>query len=88
MNSSLLSELRQIVGPRNLITSPEELHTYDSDALTNFRAMSQAVLLPNSTAEVQAILRLCHREQIPFVARSPGVSPQRRYNQFPANFDS
>ncbi|HXJ06783.1 MAG TPA: FAD-binding protein [Candidatus Acidoferrum sp.] len=88
MNSSLLSELRHIVGPRNLITSPEELHTYDSDALTNFRAMPRAVLLPNSTAEVQAILRLCHREQIPFVARSPGASPERGYNQFTASFVS
>src|SRR5271167_139113 len=73
MNSSLLTELRQITGPRALITSPEELHTYDSDALTNFRTMPQAVLLPSSTAEVQAILRLCHRERIPFVARGSGT---------------
>jgi glycolate oxidase len=62
MNASLLTELRNITGPRALITSHEELHTYDSDALTNFRTMPQAVLLPSSTAEVQAILRLCHRE--------------------------
>src|SRR5271169_5534156 len=73
MNASLLSELRNITGPRAVITSPEELHTYDSDALTNFRTMPQAVLLPSSTAEVQAILRLCHREKIPFVARGSGT---------------
>ena len=73
MNASLLTELRAITGPRAVITSPEELHTYDSDALTNFRAMPQAVLLPSSTAEVQAILRLCHRERIPFVARGSGT---------------
>lgn len=69
MNPSLLSELRQIVGPRHLMTSPDELHTHDSDALTNFRAMPRAVLLRDSTAEVQAIVRLCHREKIPFAAR-------------------
>ncbi len=62
MNPSLLSELRAITGTRAIITSPEELHTYDSDALTNFRAMPQAVLLPSSTAEVQAIL--CHFHQL------------------------
>ncbi|MGC1615355.1 MAG: FAD-linked oxidase C-terminal domain-containing protein [Candidatus Acidiferrum sp.] len=73
MNSSLLSELRQIVGPRHLITSSDELHTYECDALAYLRAMPRAVLLPNSTAEVQAILRLCHREKIPFVARGSGT---------------
>ena len=73
MNATLLTEFRQIVGHRHLITSPDELHTYDSDALTNFRTMPQAVLLPSSTAEVQAILRLCHREHIPFVARGSGT---------------
>jgi glycolate oxidase len=73
MNSSVLSEFRAITGPRALITSPEELHTYDSDALTSLRAMPQAVLLPSSTEQVQAILRLCHRERIPFVARGSGT---------------
>ncbi|HYL65318.1 MAG TPA: FAD-linked oxidase C-terminal domain-containing protein [Candidatus Methylomirabilis sp.] len=73
MNTSLLSELRAIVGARNLITSPEELSTYECDALTHFRKMPRAVLLPDSTAQVQAILRLCHRERIPFVARGAGT---------------
>ncbi|MFI5093470.1 MAG: FAD-linked oxidase C-terminal domain-containing protein [Candidatus Acidiferrum sp.] len=73
MNSSILSELRQIVGPRHLITSPDELHTYECDALAYLRAMPRAVLLPDSTAEVQAILSLCHREKIPFVARGSGT---------------
>src|SRR5580692_9123889 len=73
MNSTLLTELRAITGPHAVITSHEELHTYDSDALTNFRTMPQAVLLPSSTVEVQAILRLCHRERIPFVARGSGT---------------
>jgi glycolate oxidase len=58
MNSSLLTELRQIVGPRALITSHEELLTYDTDALTNVRVLPRAVLLPSSTEQVQSILRL------------------------------
>src|SRR6202166_559283 len=73
LNASILQEFREIVDRRASISSPEELHTYESDALTNFRAMPQAVLLPSSTAEVQAILRLCHRERIPFVARGSGT---------------
>ena len=69
----IFRELRGIVGARGLITSPEELHTYECDGLTNFRVMPQAVLLPESTAQVQAILRICHRERIPFVARGAGT---------------
>ena len=69
----IFEELRAIVGARGLITSPEELHTYECDALTNFRALPRAVLLPDSTEQVQAIVRVCHRERIPFVARGAGT---------------
>ncbi len=73
MDAQILEKLRAIVGSRGLITSPEELRTYDSDALTNFRVMPHAVLLPASTEQVQAIVRVCHREKIPFVARGSGT---------------
>ena len=73
MNPSTLHELRAIVGERGLISSPEELHTYECDGLTNFRVMPRAVLLPASAEQVQAIVRLCYREKIPFVARGSGT---------------
>jgi len=73
MDPSILTELRAIVGERGLISSPEELHTYECDGLTNFRVMPRAVLLPTSTEQVQAIVRLCHRERLPFVARGSGT---------------
>ena len=73
MDAQILEKLRAIVGVRGLITSPEELRTYDSDALTNYRAMPRAVLLPASTEQVQAIVRVCHSEKIPFVARGSGT---------------
>src|ERR1700688_3013326 len=73
LNASILQEFREIVDRRASISSPEELHTYESDGLTNFRTMPLAVLLPKSTAEVQAIVRICHRERIPFVARGSGT---------------
>jgi glycolate oxidase len=69
----LLDELRAVVGPRGVISAPDELRTYECDALTNFRTLPRAVLLPGSTQEVQAILRVCHRERIPFVARGSGT---------------
>ncbi|HKV25776.1 MAG TPA: FAD-linked oxidase C-terminal domain-containing protein [Candidatus Acidoferrum sp.] len=73
MNTSLLSEFRAIVGARNIVTAAEELHTYESDALTYFRKLPRAVLLPDTTEQVQAIVRICHREKIPFVARGAGT---------------
>ena len=73
MESRIFDELREIVGPRGLITSREELHTYECDGLTNFRVLPRAVLLPNSTEQVQKIVRVCHRDKIPFVARGSGT---------------
>src|ERR1700726_3806806 len=73
MEARILNELRTIVGDRGLITSREELHTYECDGLTNFRVLPRAVLLPNSTEQVQAIVRVCHRERVPFVARGSGT---------------
>ncbi len=73
MGLQTLGELRAIVGERGFISSPEELHTYECDGLTNFRVMPRAVLLPNSADQVQAIIRICHRERIPFVARGSGT---------------
>jgi glycolate oxidase len=73
MDAHILSELRAIVGERGLISSPEELHTYECDGLTNFRVMPRAVLLPTSAEQVQSIVRICHRERLPFVARGSGT---------------
>ena len=73
VDSRIFNEFRSIVGDRSLISSPEELHTYECDGLTNFRVMPQAVLLPSSTEQVQAIVRICHRERMPFVARGSGT---------------
>jgi glycolate oxidase len=73
VDARIFQELRAIVGERGLITSPEELRTYECDGLTAFRAVPRAVLLPSSTEQVQAIVRVCHRERIPFVARGAGT---------------
>ena len=73
MDARIFQELRSIVGAHGLVSSPEELHTYECDGLTNFRVMPLAVLLPSDAQQVQAIVRVCHRERIPFVARGSGT---------------
>jgi glycolate oxidase len=73
MDTRILDEFRSIVGKDGLITEPEQLHTYECDGLTNYRVLPTAVLLPDTTEEVQGVVRVCHREHIPFVARGSGT---------------
>ncbi len=73
LSARVLQELRSVVGERSVISSAEDLHTYECDGLTNFRVMPRAVVLPDSAPQVQAVVRICHRERIPFVARGSGT---------------
>jgi glycolate oxidase len=73
MTSAVLAELRRIVGDDGLYTNPLEVLTYECDALTHLRVPPAAVVLPASAAQVQAIVRLCAREKIPFVPRGHGT---------------
>jgi glycolate oxidase len=73
MEGRILDQFRSILGTSGLITEPEELHTYECDGLTNFRVMPSAVLLPTSAEQVQKVIRVCHQEKIPFVARGSGT---------------
>ena len=73
MNSGFLDKLATAVGPGGLLRDPAELITYESDALVHLRATPGAVVLPASSAEVQAVVRLCHEHHVPFVARGSGT---------------
>jgi glycolate oxidase len=55
------------------IHEPEQLRTYECDGLTGHRVVPSLVALPGSAAEVQAVIRLCAEERIPFVARGAGT---------------
>jgi glycolate oxidase len=69
----LLRRLGQIVGEKALLIEPEQLRTYECDGLTNFRVVPAAVVIPSTASQVQEIVRLCHAEGVPFVARGSGT---------------
>ncbi|MFN8202645.1 MAG: FAD-linked oxidase C-terminal domain-containing protein [Solirubrobacteraceae bacterium] len=69
----LLDTLRPRLG-RRLLTSPAELAVFGSDALTAFHERPAAVVLAESAGEVIEVVRACHREGVPFVARGSGTS--------------
>src|SRR6185503_14845255 len=73
MDAHFLAELARLVGDDGLLRDPADLLTYESDALVHLRATPGAVVLPSTASQVQAVVRLCHREGIPFVARGHGT---------------
>jgi len=70
---SFAAELRAVLGPEHVLTEPEQLRVYDCDGLTGWRAMPAVVVLPGATDEVQAVVRLCARDGVSFVARGAGT---------------
>jgi len=71
--ASFVLELSRVLGAEHVITEPEQLRVYECDGLTGHRAIPELVALPASTEEVQAVVRACHRDRIPFVARGAGT---------------
>jgi glycolate oxidase len=47
---------------------------YESDALTAYQVRPLAVVIPETQDEVIETVRLCHQNQVPFVARGSGTS--------------
>ena len=63
-----LRELEAIVGPDHLLTSPEDLVCYSYDG-TFAECRPDAIVSPDTTDQVAAILALAHREAISVVPR-------------------
>jgi glycolate oxidase len=72
--NELLKQLKRLVPDASLITDQEGRRTFETDALTAYRCLPLAVVLPGSTEEVSAILRFCHENHIKVVPRGAGTS--------------
>ena len=66
-------QCRRLLPARAVVAAPQELLAYDCDGLTLHRAQPSLVVLPETTEQVAALLRLCHAEGVPFVARGSGT---------------
>lgn len=71
--AALAADLVAVVGPARALLSRGRLLAYECDALTHFKTMPLAVVLPESTAEVQAVIRACVRHGVPFCPRGAGT---------------
>ena len=68
----LAPELRRIVGDQWVLTDAGELRTYESDGLLQYEVTPRVAVLPGSADEVRAVVALCARHGVPWVARGAG----------------
>src|SRR5437870_3854451 len=73
METALIAQFRAIVGERHCISEPDQLLTYECDALTSFRVRPGLVVLPRSTEEVVQVVRLARAAGLPIVPRGSGT---------------
>src|SRR5262245_33017316 len=71
--SAVLDRLAALL-PGRVMTGPAQLAAYESDGLTAFQSLPLAVVVPESQEEVVTLVRFCHAEKLPFVARGSGTS--------------
>ena len=70
----IVARLRAVLPADAVIDAGVELRAYECDALSAYRCPPLAAILPRSTAEVAAALRVCHEEGVPVVPRGAGTS--------------
>lgn len=71
---ALVAALKKIVPARTVIADETGRRAFETDALTAYRKLPMAVVLPSSTEEVRSILKFCHDGSIRVVARGAGTS--------------
>ncbi len=69
----LAGALEAVVGPRNCITDPGGLRTYECDGLAGTRIRPAVVVLPATTGEVAACVRIARARGLPVVPRGAGT---------------
>jgi glycolate oxidase len=70
----LVDQLSAIVGEDGVVSKPEELLVYECDAYTLEKNLPNFVVLPRTTEEVVAIVKLCAKQNVPFIPRGAGTS--------------
>jgi glycolate oxidase len=70
----IVARLAEIVGAAHVIVSEDERRAYEADALTAYRAVPLAVVLPGTTEEVAAVVRYLSQNGVKMIARGAGTS--------------
>ena len=69
-----ISDLKKILKKKeNVLSHPDEIRPYETDALTAYREMPLVVVLPENANEVSQILNYCNEKKIKVVPRGAGT---------------
>jgi glycolate oxidase len=71
--TAVLAALAAALPPASLLADREDLKPYECDGLSAYRRLPLAVALPENEAQVVAVLKACHAQGVPVVARGAGT---------------
>ncbi len=71
--AEVVAELSAVLPAHALLWHTEDTLPYECDGLTAYREQPLAVALPETEDQVAAVLRTCHRLNVPVVARGAGT---------------
>lgn len=71
--SQVVAALKAALPAHALLWTAEDTTPYECDGLTAYRQRPLVVALPETEAQVQAALQICHRLAVPVVARGAGT---------------
>jgi glycolate oxidase len=72
--AEFVAGLEAIVGEEHVVVAEDERRAYETDALTAYRAVPLAVVLPGSTGEVAAVAKFLGDNGVKMIARGAGTS--------------
>ncbi|WP_289040698.1 FAD-linked oxidase C-terminal domain-containing protein [uncultured Aliiroseovarius sp.] len=70
----IVKRLQSVLPEGAVVHDPIQTRAYECDALTAYKCPPLCAVLPTSTAEVAAVMRICHEESVPVVPRGAGTS--------------
>ncbi len=70
---SIIKQFEAVVGKQGVVRRKEELLTYECDGLASYRKKPALVVLPRTTEQVAEAVKICHDNNIPWVARGAGT---------------
>lgn len=70
----IVARLQEVLPRDAVIHDVMETRAYECDALTAYKCPPLCAVLPETTEQVAAVLRICHQENVPVVPRGAGTS--------------
>ena len=69
----IIKEFEAVLGKKGVIKRREELITYECDGLSSYRQRPEVAVLPRTTEQVAAVVKICNKYSVPFIARGSGT---------------